>query len=268
MDHRTGTSRFVLNFRLTLASILLAATGMANAQVVITYQYDDLDRLESASRSDGPVVNYGFDVVSNLESITVTNSPDTDGDKLADFADEDDDNDGMPDTYELANGFDPLNASDANQDADGDGLSNLDEFLGGSDPNNPNDPVQIPIPLAALVLLAALIMLTVRRLPAAAAAVLVASSVLLLPLDAAAQTDGWASAQFTEEDGVTPAEAAANRRPRLTENAAARIQSTLAPLAATAASEYAAIATTLDNDPLRIYHYVRTTSSSSRISVR
>jgi len=53
---------------------------------------------------------------------------------LGDACDPDDDNDGMPDTYEIANGFNPLDASDANGDADNDGVSNLSEYQAGSNP--------------------------------------------------------------------------------------------------------------------------------------
>ncbi len=48
----------------------------------------------------------------------------------------DSDGDGMPDAYELANGFNQNNASDASQDADADGVSNLEEYLAGTDPLN------------------------------------------------------------------------------------------------------------------------------------
>src|SRR3974390_2308578 len=40
----------------------------------------------------------------------------------------DTDGDGMPDDTEIANGFNPLDPSDAGQDADGDGLTNLQEY--------------------------------------------------------------------------------------------------------------------------------------------
>ena len=62
---------------------------------------------------------------------------DTDGDGIGNNADADDDGDGMHDQWEILNGFDPLDASDASEDADGDGLSNLEEFLQGSDPHRP-----------------------------------------------------------------------------------------------------------------------------------
>jgi hypothetical protein len=51
----------------------------------------------------------------------------------------DSDNDGMPDTYEIDNGLDPFDDTDASGDADEDGYSNLEEFEQGTDPNNGED---------------------------------------------------------------------------------------------------------------------------------
>ncbi len=52
---------------------------------------------------------------------------DTDGDGLTDDVDPDDDNDGMTDVYEIANGLDPL-ISDGGNDPDNDGWPSLAEF--------------------------------------------------------------------------------------------------------------------------------------------
>jgi len=60
---------------------------------------------------------------------------DTDRDGVGNNADSDDDNDGMPDTWETENGLNPLDATDASLDPDGDGLTNLEEYEGDTDPN-------------------------------------------------------------------------------------------------------------------------------------
>jgi len=48
----------------------------------------------------------------------------------------DTDNDGVPDSWETANGFSPTNAADAALDADGDTMSNWEEFIAGTNPTN------------------------------------------------------------------------------------------------------------------------------------
>lgn len=60
---------------------------------------------------------------------------DTDGDGIPDIVDDDNDNDGMPNWWEIAHGFNPLNPADAQGDPDGDGLINLQEFLKGTNPH-------------------------------------------------------------------------------------------------------------------------------------
>ena len=50
----------------------------------------------------------------------------------------DDDNDGMPDTYEQAHGCLNQLVDDAAVDSDGDGLTNFEEFILGTDPCDPD----------------------------------------------------------------------------------------------------------------------------------
>lgn len=50
----------------------------------------------------------------------------------------DTDGDGMPDVWEINNGFNPNDPSDASQDADNDGSTNLQEFKNGTNPRNPD----------------------------------------------------------------------------------------------------------------------------------
>ena len=65
---------------------------------------------------------------------TLTVGMDTDGDTIPNAQDQDDDNDGMPDIFEVVFGLNPL-VNDANNNADNDGLTNYQEFILGTLPN-------------------------------------------------------------------------------------------------------------------------------------
>ncbi|MEJ2272324.1 MAG: PKD domain-containing protein, partial [Candidatus Bathyarchaeota archaeon] len=73
---------------------------------------------------------------TNTTYITAEVQRDTDGDLIADQVDEDDDDDGMPDTWELNYGLNPLDPSDASLDSDSDTIINLLEYQQNSNPNS------------------------------------------------------------------------------------------------------------------------------------
>lgn len=65
-----------------------------------------------------------FAMVPTPGTLNTLPEPDTDGD-------------GMPDAWEIANGFSPASAADAPLDADRDGMSNFAEYQAGTDPRDP-----------------------------------------------------------------------------------------------------------------------------------
>ena len=64
-----------------------------------------------------------------------TESEDTDKDGQGDNSDPDDDNDGMPDAWEITNNLDPK-VDDSGKDRDGDGITNLKEYRSGTNPGD------------------------------------------------------------------------------------------------------------------------------------
>lgn len=78
------------------------------------------------------------DINDNCQVMPNPDQANLDNDALGNVCDPDDDGDGLPDSYELANGLDPLDASDQLGDLDDDGFNNLQEFQFGTDPNEEN----------------------------------------------------------------------------------------------------------------------------------
>jgi len=131
------------------AAIDIDSDGLSNLQ---EYQAGTKPRVDDTDRdgmSDGFEINEGFNPLDNSDcptwycgsgrggwraTISKAMLIDTDGDGLLDKSDSDDDNDGMPDIWEKANGLNPLKSSDAAVDIDSDGLSNLQEYQAGTKP--------------------------------------------------------------------------------------------------------------------------------------
>ena len=91
---------------------------------------NDNDGIPDATDPDDD--NDGTADVDDACSFDPTETTDTDNDGIGNNADTDDDDDGLSDEVEIANGLDPLNASDANADNDNDGVSNAIEIANGT----------------------------------------------------------------------------------------------------------------------------------------
>ncbi len=113
----------------------LGALG-PNATVMVSMQENVLNGV-----SNGTLIPFQVDVLESgvvirreTETVVVYPFTDGDGDGTSDLDDLDDDNDGMPDAWEILHCLNPFSAADAAQDPDEDGATNLQEFLAGTDP--------------------------------------------------------------------------------------------------------------------------------------
>jgi hypothetical protein len=116
-------------------SVIDTAGVISNQAVVISGlnqlngEYDFID------------VNFASSDIGNLFPAPVNLiMPDFDGDGIMDYNDADADGDGIDNAWELANGLNPYDPSDALLDSDFDGLTNLQEFELGTDPYIRDNP--------------------------------------------------------------------------------------------------------------------------------
>lgn len=107
----------------TLYRIAVDGFNGATGTVLLAWRYVDTD-------GDGIV-----DGADNCPTVANADQANYDGDSAGDACDDDDDNDGMPDAWEIAYGLNPLNPVDAGADPDNDGATNLQEYQAGTNPN-------------------------------------------------------------------------------------------------------------------------------------
>jgi PKD repeat protein len=114
----------IINYRWSFGDGTVENTSVANVQHI--YHEPGVYNIELTAT----------DITGNVNGtiISIVVYRDTDGDLIADYLDEDDDGDGIPDEWEILHELDPLDASDATLDSDGDGISNLEEYQTDSDP--------------------------------------------------------------------------------------------------------------------------------------
>lgn len=94
--------------------------------LAVEYTYDTFSKVKTVTYPNNVEITYTYDNASNLTGLTYNlGDPSNDSDK-----------DGMSDTWEEANGFDPFNSSDGKRDKDGDGQSNSAEYYAGTDPQD------------------------------------------------------------------------------------------------------------------------------------
>ncbi|MEO5915160.1 MAG: LamG-like jellyroll fold domain-containing protein [Luteolibacter sp.] len=103
------------------------------------------DGAEGNADTDGDGMANYLDLDSDNDGINDSAElfVDTDGDGKMNIVDSDSDNDHAPDGWEVANGFNPLNAADGALDLDGDGQTNAAEYAAGTNPNQASSVLKV-----------------------------------------------------------------------------------------------------------------------------
>ena len=113
----------------------------------------DTDHDGIGNNADTDDDNDGVLDVNDALPLNPNESVDTDHDGIGNNADKDDDNDGISDVLEVANGLNPLNASDGEADFDNDGFTNSMEISVGTDIRSASSkPVWTPIMMGDIII--------------------------------------------------------------------------------------------------------------------
>ena len=119
----------ISNLQLTLCEATGTTLGFTDSLMVTPVNYSSLATVIGVLEDPDGRTSQPFTV--NMRFM------DTDNDGITDIMDDDDDNDQMPDEWEIQFGLNPF-MDDAEDDADADGLTNISEYKGGTDPKRPN----------------------------------------------------------------------------------------------------------------------------------
>ena len=147
-DANNGRS-ILFNLSNAPAGMTVSSTGLIewtppdsspdNVTVIVSVSDGGEDNAQPATQTFTRTILFDIDndgIVNGQDNCVDIANPEQlnfDGDLLGDLCDEDDDNDTLPDQFEIENGLDPQNPSDAELDSDGDGRTNANEFTDGGD---------------------------------------------------------------------------------------------------------------------------------------
>ncbi len=111
---------------------------VASGSAPLNYQWRFNGNPISGETSDTLVLPNAQLAQAGDYSVTVSNAiaAVTSASATLSFSEVDSDGDGLPDSWELAYGLDPLDEFDAFEDADGDGADNWSEYIAGTNPTN------------------------------------------------------------------------------------------------------------------------------------